>query len=384
MHLGNLAVSGAGLLMTEQMAVEPEGRLTYSCAGLWSYDQVRALRPVFEFCRRYGGAKLGIQLGHAGRKGSVSVPWKGQIPLNEKQGAWLTPSPSPIPYPGRPRPTELDSDGLVRLRNCFAKAARNSLDLDADLLELHCAHGYLLHSFLTPLANKRIDRYGGSTQARTRFALEVFDAIREVWPSTRPLGVRVSATDWVDGGWTADNTVEFAAALKVRGCDYICASSGGASPDQRIPVGPGYQVPFAERIRREVGIPTMALGFITDTHQAENILSSGQADLIALGRGMLYNPRWAWHAAQELHEDVFFPFQYQRAHPIDAGRRFPKSVQNLIVQARLHCRKQSWWACLKNDSSDHRKTGTLKTGFQIRRTGSDERYRSLRTRGRRL
>lgn len=324
MHLGNLAVSGAGLLMTEQMAVEPEGRLTYSCTGLWSDDQVGALRPVFEFCRRYGGAKLGIQLGHAGRKGSVTAPWEGQAPLNQKQGAWLMPSPSPIPYPGRPRPAELDSEGLALLRRSFAKAARHSLDLDADLLELHCAHGYLLHSFLTPLANKRIDRYGGSTQARIRFPLEVFDVIREVWPSVRPLGVRVSATDWVDGGWTADDTVEFAAALKARGCDYLCASSGGASPDQHIPVGPGYQVPFAERIRREVGIPTMALGLITDAHQAENILSSGQADLIAIGRGMLYNPRWAWHAAQELREDVFFPLQYQRAHPSMRGGDFLK------------------------------------------------------------
>ncbi|MFG1347780.1 NADH:flavin oxidoreductase/NADH oxidase [Xanthobacter autotrophicus DSM 431] len=315
MHLGHLALSGAGLLFTEATAVEPRGRVSGRCLGIWSDAHVAALAPVIDFCRRHGGAKLGMQLAHSGRKGSVTVPWEKQVGMAGGAGGWLLASPSAEPYPGRPVPEALDAEGLARVRDAFAAAAARADRAGFDMIEIHNAHGYLLHSFLSPHANLRTDAYGGSRENRMRFPLEVFEAVRAAWPDHKPLGVRVSATDWTEQGWTPDDTVAFASELKARGCDYVCASSGGSSPHQKIPVAPGYQVPFAEQIRREAGIPTMAVGLITQPQQAEDILSGQQADFVALGRGILYEPRWPWHAAEHFGEEVFFPPQYERSHP---------------------------------------------------------------------
>ena len=315
MHLGNLALSGAGLVFTEATAVEPRGRVSRRCRGLWSDDHVAGLAETVLFCRQHGGAKLGMQLAHSGRKGSVTVPWEKQVGMEDGSGGWLMASPSDVAYPGRPVPQALDTEGLAEVRDAFTAAARRADAAGFDVIEIHNAHGYLLHSFLSPFANARTDRYGGSLENHMRFPLEVFEAVRAIWPDHKPLGVRVSATDWDEGGWTPEETVVFARELKARGCDYICASSGGASANQKIPVAPSYQVPFAERVRREAGIPTMAVGLITEPQQAEDILSQGQADFVALGRGMLYNPRWPWHAAAHFGEEAYFPPQYERAHP---------------------------------------------------------------------
>jgi 2,4-dienoyl-CoA reductase-like NADH-dependent reductase (Old Yellow Enzyme family) len=315
MHLGHLALSGAGLVFTEATAVEPRGRVSHKCLGIWLDEHVAGLRDVVAFCRKNGGAKLGMQLAHSGRKGSVTVPWEKQVGMQDGEGGWLMPSPSNVAYPGRPAPEALDADGLKQIRNAFVAAARRADAVGFDIIEIHNAHGYLLHSFLSPFANARTDQYGGSLENRMRFPLEVFDAVRAVWPDHKPLGVRVSATDWDEGGWTPEETVVFTRALKDRGCDYICASSGGASATQKISIAPGYQVPFADKIRREVDIPTMAVGLITEPQQAEDILAAGKADFVALARGMLYNPRWPWHAAAHFGEDVYFPPQYERAHP---------------------------------------------------------------------
>lgn len=315
MHLGHLAVSGAGLVITEATAVEPRGRVSERCLGIWSDDHVAGLEETIAFCRQHGGAKLGMQLAHSGRKGSVTVPWEKQTGMEEDAGGWLLASASEVPYPGRPVPQALDKIGLGQVRDAFVSAARRADQVGFDLIEIHNAHGYLLHSFLSPIANNRTDEYGGSLENRMRFPLELFDAVRAVWPERKPLGVRVSATDWVAGGWTPEETVVFARELKARGCDYICASSGGASAEQKIHIAPGYQVPFADQIRREVGMTTMAVGLITEPQQAEGILAGNQADFVALGRGMLYNPRWPWHAAEHFGEEVYFPPQYERAHP---------------------------------------------------------------------
>ena len=315
MHLGHLALSGAGLVFTEATAVEPRGRVSPKCLGIWSDDHVQALRDVIGFCRRHGGAKLGMQLAHSGRKGSVTVPWEKQVGIGGEKGGWTTISPSAVAYPGRPAPQALDAGGLDEIKDAFVSAARRADAAGFDIIEIHNAHGYLLHSFLSPFANARTDEYGGSLENRMRFPLAVFEAVRAAWPEHKPLGVRVSATDWDEGGWTPEETVAFARELKARGCDYICTSSGGASASQKISIAPGYQVPFAEQVRREAGIPTMAVGLITEPQQAEDILSRGQADFVALGRGMLYNPRWAWHAAAYFGEEVYFPPQYERSHP---------------------------------------------------------------------
>ena len=315
MHLGNLAVSGAGLVFTEATAVEPGGRVSPQCLGIWSDEQVTGLRQAVAFCRRYGQARLGMQLAHAGRKGSVAVPWEKQRSLDARHGGWPVTSACEWPYPGRPIPQALDKDGLKQVREAFAAAARRAAQAEFDLIELHCAHGYLLNSFLSPLANGRTDGYGGSLANRMRYPLEVFEAVRAAWPEGSPLGVRISATDWTDGGWSIEDSVAFASELKARGCDYVCASSGGISPTQKIPLGAGYQVPFAEQIRRESGMTTMAVGLITQPQQAEDVLVAGGADFVALGRGMLYDPRWAWHAAEHFGEEVYFPPQYERAHP---------------------------------------------------------------------
>lgn len=324
MHLGHLAVSGAGLLITEATAVAPAGRLSKFDLGLYSDANEQALASVVASCRKYGGAKLGIQLYHGGRKGSITTAWEGQeaVPLNA--GGWSPLSASDVPYPGRNVPIALDRPSIKTAILQFAEAAKRADRIGFDMIEIYGAHGYLIHNFLSPLANQRTDEYGGALQNRMRFAVEVFEAIRKIWPERKPLGMRISATDWAEGGWTLDDSVALAIELKKRGCDYITASSGGSVPEQQLKVGPGYQVPFAERIRRESGIATMAVGLITEPRQANDVIAAGQADLVALGRGMLFNPRWPWHAAMELGEQAFYPRQYERSHPRMRGGDFLK------------------------------------------------------------
>jgi 2,4-dienoyl-CoA reductase-like NADH-dependent reductase (Old Yellow Enzyme family) len=313
MHLGSLSVSGAGLLIIEASAVHPRGRLSPNDLGLWSDENAAALEPAIRFCRRFGGAKLGQQLWHAGRKGSVTVAWEGQKPIPKEEGGWTPLGASPIPYLGRNMPEALDAAGIAI--QDYVAAAKRADALGIDLLEIHGAHGYLIHNFLSPLTNQRTDAYGGPLANRMRFALELFRAVREAWPERKPLGVRLSTTDWVDGGWEVEDSIELVRTLQELGCDYVTASSGGAVPEQRLTVHAGYQVPNAQRIRCETGLCTMAVGLITEPQQAEEIVASGKADLVAIGRGMLYDPRWPWHAAVELGHEYFYPKQYERAHP---------------------------------------------------------------------
>lgn len=324
MHLGQYAVSGAGLLFVEATGVEAAGRITPGCVGLYSDENEAALKRVLKFCNSYGNVPVGIQLAHAGRKASVDVPWKGGAPLNADNGAWQTVGPSAEAYAdGWHTPDAMDDETLDRVKQGFVQAAERSVRLGFKIIELHCAHGYLLHQFLSPISNRRNDAYGGSIEGRMRFPIEIFDAVRAVVPDDIPIGFRISATDWVEGGWDIGQSVAFAKELKKLGCDFIDVSSGGNSPDQQIPVGPGYQTSFAAEIKRETGLPTMAVGKITDALQAEHIIRSGQADMVALARGMLYDPRWTWHAAETLRATAAFPPQYQRCHPALAGEPVP-------------------------------------------------------------
>jgi 2,4-dienoyl-CoA reductase-like NADH-dependent reductase (Old Yellow Enzyme family) len=328
MHLGNLAMSGAGLLILEATSVRREGRLSPGDLGLYNDKNEAALAPIIDFCRRQGGAKIGIQLQHAGRKGSVTLAWEGQREIPLASGGWATSSADSIPYPGRTTsPGKLSRADIKEMLADYATAAKRADRIGIDLIEIHAAHGYLLQNFLSPLSNQRDDEYGGDRNGRMRFVTEVFQTLRDAWPAHKPIGVRISATDWVDGGWTLDDSVALATRLKELGCDYVTASSGGAVPEQKISVGPGYQVPFAERIKRETGITTMAVGLITEPVQAEEILTSDKADLIALGRGMLYNPRWPWHAAAQLGDEAFYPPQYARSHPSMRRGDFLKPTQ---------------------------------------------------------
>jgi 2,4-dienoyl-CoA reductase-like NADH-dependent reductase (Old Yellow Enzyme family) len=324
-HLGQFSLSGPGLVMVEATAVEPRGRITYSDLGLYADANEAALGRVRAFCRKHGHSPLGIQLAHAGRKASDHLPWGApNRPLAPEEGAWTTVAPSAVSYgEGWPVPEALDLPALAAVKEAFVQATRRAARLDFDLVELHAAHGYLLHEFLSPLSNQRTDHYGGSRENRMRFPLEVFEAMRQVWPAAKPLGVRISATDYAEGGWDLEDSVSLAAALKRLGCDFIDVSGGGLVPWQKIPLGPGYQVPFAARIRQEVGITTMAVGMINQPGQAEEIIARGQADLVALARGMLYNPRWAWHAAEALGAEVEYPPQYRRCQPARWPQAFP-------------------------------------------------------------
>jgi 2,4-dienoyl-CoA reductase-like NADH-dependent reductase (Old Yellow Enzyme family) len=315
-HLGTLSMSGAALVVIEATGVEPIGRITHGCLGLWSDAHEAALRPAVETVRRWGTAKLGIQLAHAGRKASTQVPWRGGKPLGRDEAPWQTVSASAIPFAeGWHTPTALDEAGIERIKTAFVDAARRALRLGLDVVELHGAHGYLVHQFLSPLSNQRTDRYGGSLENRMRFGLEIAEALRAVWPKDRVLGARITASDWVEGGAGIDDGVAFARELKARGLDYVCVSSGAVSPAQKIQIGPGYQVPFAAEIRAKAGIATRAVGMIVEPRQAEEIVASGQADMVALARGMLDDPRWGWHAADALGASVRVPPQYERARP---------------------------------------------------------------------
>jgi 2,4-dienoyl-CoA reductase-like NADH-dependent reductase (Old Yellow Enzyme family) len=315
-HLGSLAVGNAGLLMIEATAVEPEGRISPADLGLYSDDNEAALARVLGACRGFGTSPIGIQLAHAGRKASVHAPWQGGAPLKPEEGAWRASAPSPIPFAeGWPAPDALDRSGLARIRHAFAAGARRAARVGIDVLEMHAAHGYLLHAFLSPLANRRSDGYGGSREKRQRFPLEIAATLREEWPRSRPLGARINGTDWIEGGLTLDDAIAFARALKSLGFDYVCVSSGGILPHASIKIGPGYQVPLAAQVKSAVGIATRAVGLIVEARQAEKIIASGAADLVALARSFLYDPRWVWHAAQVLGAKIPYPPQYRRADP---------------------------------------------------------------------
>jgi 2,4-dienoyl-CoA reductase-like NADH-dependent reductase (Old Yellow Enzyme family) len=316
-HLGHLALSGAALLMIEATAVVPEGRISYADVGLWSDETEAAIARTLESVRRWSRMPVGIQLAHAGRKASTEVPWKGgaQLAPDHAHG-WQTVGPSAVAFhPDQHPPTALDRDGMARVREAFADAARRAARLGLDAVQLHAAHGYLLHQFLSPLANRRDDEYGGSLENRMRFPLEVFDATRAAFPAERPVSVRVSATDWVEGGWDVEQTVVLARALEARGCAAVHVSTGGLSPAQKIPVGPSYQVPMARAVKAATTIPVVAVGLITDYAQAEAIVGTGDADLVALARAILYDPRWPWHAAAHLGGRVQAPPQYARSQP---------------------------------------------------------------------
>jgi 2,4-dienoyl-CoA reductase-like NADH-dependent reductase (Old Yellow Enzyme family) len=316
MHLGQFAMGAAGLVITEATHVSPVGRISHRCLGLYSDDNEAALKRVIDFCRRYGVAKLGIQLAHAGRKGSAHTPAEGGKPLAADERPWTTLAPSALPFgPGWHTPAALTRQGLGEVKRQFADATKRAARIGFDLVELHAGHGYLLHEFLSPIANRRDDEYGGSTANRIRFPLEVFEAVRAVWPSERPLGVRVSATDWVEGGWTPEESVAFTRELKSLGCDFVDVTSGQLDPRQQIPLAPGYNVPFAEKIKKQAGVAVMAVGMIARARQAEEIVASGKADLVAIARAMMDDPRWGWHAARELEAQTPYAPNYQRCHP---------------------------------------------------------------------
>lgn len=316
MHLGQFAMGAASLVITEATHVSAVGRITPRCLGMYSDDNEKTVKRVIDFCRKHGVARFGIQLAHAGRKGSTVPPAQGGKPLAPEQGAWQTVAPSALPYaPGWHVPKALDVEGMKEVKQQFVDSAKRAARIGFDLAELHAAHGYLLHQFLSPISNQRTDEFGGSLANRMRYPLEVFDAVRAVWPRERPLGVRVSATDWVEGGWTQEETVVFANALKARGCDYLDVSSGALDPRQQIPFAPGYNVPFAEKIKAETGLATMSVGLITRPKQAEDIIASGKADLIAIARAAMDDPRWAWHAARELGAEAAYSPNYQRCTP---------------------------------------------------------------------
>ena len=318
MHLGQFSVSGVGLLIMEMTNVQANGRITPYCMGLYNDENERALAKVVDFIGHYGTTRLCIQLAHAGRKASTAAPWDGRAGLTPEQGGWETVAPSALAFSDDYIvPRALESEEVGALVDDFAAAATRADRLGIAAIELHGAHGYLLHQFLSPLSNQRQDQYGGSLENRMRLPLAVFEAVREVWPSHKPLGFRVSATDGAEGGWDVAQTIEFAKALKARGCDWIDVSSGGLVDYQAITPGPGYQVPLASEIRAASGLPTMAVGMITEARQAEQILSGGHADMIALARGMLWDPHWAWHAAHTLGEPdkAVYPNQYLRCNP---------------------------------------------------------------------
>jgi len=316
-HLGSLALSGAGILIIEATAVSPEGRISPQDLGLYSDANEEGLARTLAAVRRYSPIAFAMQLAHAGRKGSTRVPWEGGTPIPPgAPSGWQTVAPSALPFAAdHAPPLALDDAGLERVRQDFSKAARRAARLGIDGIEIHAAHGYLLHEFLSPLSNQRTDRYGGSLDNRLRFPLEIFERVRAEFPHDRPVWVRISATDWVAGGWDIEGSVAFAQALEARGCAAIHVSGGGNSPAQVIPLGPGYQVPYAERLKREVQIPIIAVGLITAPEQAEAILVEGQADAVALARAILYDPHWPWHAAVALGAQVNGPPQYARSAP---------------------------------------------------------------------
>ena len=320
-HWGQLLQSGAGMFTIEATAVSAAGRITFGCLGLYDDACEQALGERLAIARANAPSMpVAIQLAHSGRKGSSRVPWEGGQLIQVDQGGWIPLAPSAIAQlEHEPPPRAIDAAMLMQIKREFVDATCRALRLGIDAIELHMANGYLLHEFLSPLSNTRDDAYGGSFDNRVRFPIEVFIAVRERWPNDKPLGVRISATDWVDGGWTIEDSIAFAQRLQARGCDWIDVSSGGISPAQKIPLGPGYQVPLARAIRGATSIPLIAVGLITDSRQADAIIKSRDADLIAMARAMLWNPRWPWHAAATLGAQIHAPKQYWRSAPREAA-----------------------------------------------------------------
>ncbi len=319
MQFGQMAMSSAGLFIIEATAVSADGRITPHDLGLWSDENEAALAKVIASVQRWANASkmpLAIQLAHAGRKASSEVPWRGGQLMLPSEGGWETMAPSALAQCSHEAPPKaMTLADIQRVKNDFVQAALRAQRIGFDVIELHAAHGYLMHQFLSPLANQRTDAYGGSLQNRMRFPLEVFDAVRAALPESLPVGVRLSATDWVEGGLDLAQTTEFGWALKARGASFLHVSSAGVSPLQKIPLGPGYQVDLAAHLKREVGLPTIAVGLLTEPQQAEDVLAKGEADMVALARGMLYDPRWPWHAAAEMGAQVEVPPQYWRSQP---------------------------------------------------------------------
>jgi 2,4-dienoyl-CoA reductase-like NADH-dependent reductase (Old Yellow Enzyme family) len=314
-HLGSLALSGAGLLMLESTAVSKEGRISKGCLGLYHSDHQHALARLVNDIRTFSGTPLGIQLAHSGRKGSTRLPWEGEGQLESQEGAWRTIAPSPIPFADRPTPCEMTPTDMERILSDYVEAASRAVAAGFSVVELHAAHGYLLHQFLSPLTNRRSDAYGGNPQHRMRFPLEVWKVVRATVPSSLGVGARVSGTDWHHEGAGIAEAVEFAEKLEELGADYLCVSSGGIIPGAAVKVGPCYQVPFAEEIKRRVRIPVMAVGMISEAEVANTLVAEGKADLVALARAFLHDPRWVWRAAEQLGADLPYPVRYQAAHP---------------------------------------------------------------------
>ncbi len=322
-HLGARAQGGAGLVEMEAAAVLPEGRISPDDLGIWKDEHIPGLERIAKFIRSQG-SRAGMQLAHAGRKGSTKSPFAGDGVVLPEDGGWQPVAPSPIAFsPDYAMPAELDQAGIGAVVEAFRLAAGRALEAGFDFIEIHAAHGYLLHEFLSPLSNHRTDSYGGSFENRTRLAIEVVDAVRSVWPEHLPLFVRISATDWAEGGWNPDESVQLSRLLSKHGVDLVDCSSGGLVPNAKIPVAPGFQVEFASRIKREAGIATAAVGLITDASQANAIIANGDADLVLLARAMLRHPYWPVHTAAALGETVSWPKQYLRAAPPNSPARTP-------------------------------------------------------------
>ena len=320
-HLGSRAQGGAGLVMIEASAVTADGRISSGDLGIYKDDHIPRLKQIAAFIHSQG-ARAGIQLAHAGRKASMTPPFGGERLLLPEEGAWQPVGPSAVPFAANYAvPQALDAAGIAAIVRAFGQGAQRAIQAGFDIVEIHAAHGYLLHEFMSPLANLRTDAYGGSFENRIRLTLDVVDAVRAEWPAHLPLSVRISATDWADGGWTADESVQLSALLRQHGVDIVDVSSGGQVPNAKIPLGPGYQVPFASRIRTEAGIPTAAVGMITDPAQANEIVASGKADFVFLAREMLRDPYWPVHAAAALGETASWPVQYLRAAPLHSVAR---------------------------------------------------------------
>jgi 2,4-dienoyl-CoA reductase-like NADH-dependent reductase (Old Yellow Enzyme family) len=312
-HLGSMACSGAGLFVVEKTNVTREGRITHGCTGLYSDHNEAAMARAVQVYRGITKNPIGIQIGHAGRKASSQVPWAGGKALPAGESPWPTVAPSAIAFgEGWHTPHELSTQEIRGLVDAFVASTLRAKRIGFDLVELHSAHGYLLQQFLSPLSNKRTDEYG---KDRMKFPLEVARAVREVWPKERALGIRINATDWADGGWMPEEAVAYVKELKRIGLDFVCVSTGATVPYARIPVAPGFQVPFAEKVKKETGMKTRAVGMIADADQAEEILASGKADMIAMARAILDNPRWVWHAAEHFGVKIEYPPQYARVHP---------------------------------------------------------------------
>jgi len=314
-HLGSRAVGGAGLIISEAAAVSPEGRISPQDLGIWKDEHIEKLAQITNFLSQHGTVP-GIQLAHAGRKASTATPWLGRGKVNPEDGGWQPVAPSAIAFSETyPMPVELDQEGIDKVILDFTNAAKRALDAGFKVIEIHAAHGYLVHQFLSPLSNHRTDSYGGSFENRIRFLLQIIESVKKVWPSDLPIFVRISATDWAEGGWNIEESVKLALQLKELGIDLIDVSTGGLVTHQKIPVGPAYQLPFASRIKEETGILTGTVGMITNSVQSETILVNEDADLIIMAREILRNPYFPLQAAKELHEDIKWPIQYERSKP---------------------------------------------------------------------